>query len=1519
MSFNVKGAAISDLEDPDNESNNDHTRDIIFPNQSIILPQIAVDIGGSLAKVVWFSQKPNSHANSPRSTASQTRYSGGRLNFVKFETAHIEECIEFVKKVVDREEVPVEKRVIRATGGGAHKFYDLFKERLGITIHKEDEMECLITGLNFLVRQIPYEVFTYDERRPLDPVVYENLNSPDIFPYLLVNIGSGVSILKVTSDETFERVSGTSLGGGTLWGLMSLITDAESYDDMLEMSKEGDNKSVDMLVGDIYGSDYGKVGLKSTTIASSFGKVFKKSKEERKNIKSADISRSLLYMVSNNIGQIAYLNAQAHGVQWIYFSGFFIRGHPITMNTLNYAIHFWSKGKIKALFLRHEGYLGAMGAFLRSTDSLSPNRSQTIPSSILSSTSVAPTPANLAEPERRTRDHRIGSFTENFSHPSRISDFSPSFVGALESIPPLVQFPLVDSTVSKGIKMDYFPDTQDLSNDSELQKYWIDLLDVNLSNLVELAIQWKGLNDPAQSVVKDGEELEKNKQEKVVQFEEMYREHLKRLRKEPAVYGVMTVRSLLNLREQCLKEMGFIDIFQGVKHKETAAALEGLPLLLSKLDKMNIEELVDTILDNILAGNMYDWGSTAVQAMLKKGELDFNTAKSKVKQPAKFNTSYPLKKRLISGPAYNKCIIFVDNSGADIILGILPFVRLLLLQSTTVVLAANSRPSVNDVTASELREIVLPGACKVDEILKRGVERGKVIVVETGSGGPCLDLRRVMEEVTVEAKDADLVVLEGMGRAIHTNFYAKFKVDSLKIAVFKNPQVAEYLGAEMYDAISCLGLFHMDFDELQVGIGNTFNFLKQKIAEKDAEISEYKNRMQSLQTDFLFNLQLINERDAELNEKDTLIESLKVDLNDWFVKRSTTAFKFIIQCIKKSFVLLRESRFQQIKAAALDQSSEISILRSTMFSQQQQYELQLKNLRRDKTDLQRQFTIDLAKQAELMESEKCALESTITELKSEIVNIQSSYADKLTEISQTHSNELTEREHAHELFSTQLNHHITLLEKKCENLKNEKINCDNRIEEILKSHRERDYELTDSLLMAKARIEDLESTLNETNDRHFDEIRVRDEQNRRADLEKEKHMKDLVIERDQLKRKSEALEKEISRKNEEIDTVSKKNSKFIAEMNDRIRKKDLHIVQLEEEIRRMTDVSRTNELRSTQLTSQTENLHTQLSNQSIEIKRLKQSLQNSLENEQALKNDIAEINLTWERKYYELESLKTKDQNSLVKQLTVAKERAEAEAKLLTSHLNEANRRITELTSRTDISNRQQISTPHQSPPRKILYQTLSPENIPIDIPQPPEQYFRNDYFPSHPSQIHPQQQADSRHEDARLRHSIQENIELKRMNADLMEAVALMRNEMETLGKKLITDEKPKRKDTGDNLAINTGPVESNDEIANRAQMLELENKELREYLASAADDLTIVIRERDTLINLLKEIQIPQQLEVDKRDNTEDFEKPLEVVGSANPNNRKLKSDNARKKEEIPTRIEVKKKTIRNYNKKD
>jgi type II pantothenate kinase len=44
------------------------------------------------------------------------------------------------------------------------------------------------------------------------------------YPYLLVNIGSGVGFILVTSETSWLRVSGTSVGGGTYYGLCHMLT-----------------------------------------------------------------------------------------------------------------------------------------------------------------------------------------------------------------------------------------------------------------------------------------------------------------------------------------------------------------------------------------------------------------------------------------------------------------------------------------------------------------------------------------------------------------------------------------------------------------------------------------------------------------------------------------------------------------------------------------------------------------------------------------------------------------------------------------------------------------------------------------------------------------------------------------------------------------------------------------------------------------------------------------------------------------------------------------------------------------------------------------------------------------------------------------------------------------------------------------------------------------------------------------------------------------------------------------------
>lgn len=49
--------------------------------------------------------------------------------------------------------------------------------------------------------------------------------------------------------------------------------------------------------------------------------------------------------------------------------------------------------------------------------------------------------------------------------------------------------------------------------------------------------------------------------------------------------------------------------------------------------------------------------------------------------------------------------------------------------------------------------------------------------------------------------NVDLIIIEGMGRTLHTNLYAKMKCECLKLAIVKNRWLAQKLGGEMFAVI----------------------------------------------------------------------------------------------------------------------------------------------------------------------------------------------------------------------------------------------------------------------------------------------------------------------------------------------------------------------------------------------------------------------------------------------------------------------------------------------------------------------------------------------------------------------------------------------------------------------------------------------------------------------------------------------------------------------------------------------
>jgi len=449
---------------------------------------IGLDLGGSLSKVcffvpddstndetVKFAQYVASSESYGRTGVRDTKLSfasprlHGRFHFIRFETSRTEGAIRLIKLSGAFKQGSV--HVVRATGGGALKYKNLFMDQLQVKLEPEDELETVVRGIVFTLMECPTTCYTLEaeadspDSGPKSSMtkIPRPLKLDELFPLLVVNIGSGVSIIKVESPSSMRRVSGTAVGGGTYFGLCKLLTRCETFDEAMDMAERGDSRRVNMLVSDIYGGGYDKVGLPGTLTASFFGKAasahgasrpassgshedvlaarrerlqpwwvrllkatlpahapvaaalavgctmyssmlgvalvlvlvggglciavaaflrrralanahaMKKATLERTQsfpeeavFRDEDIARALVTMVAQNVTQIAFMNAKLHGTKRIVFTGNFLRHNAIALRTLTTQLKLWSGGEVEAIFMEHEGFFGAIGAFLSS-------------------------------------------------------------------------------------------------------------------------------------------------------------------------------------------------------------------------------------------------------------------------------------------------------------------------------------------------------------------------------------------------------------------------------------------------------------------------------------------------------------------------------------------------------------------------------------------------------------------------------------------------------------------------------------------------------------------------------------------------------------------------------------------------------------------------------------------------------------------------------------------------------------------------------------------------------------------------------------------------------------------------------------------------------------------------------------------------------------------------------------------------------------------------------------------------
>lgn len=250
---------------------------------------------------------------------------------------------------------------------------------------------------------------------------------------------------------------------------------------------------------------------------------------------------------------------------------------------------------------------------------------------------------------------------------------------------------------------------------------------------------------------------------------------------------------LCALRDRLLREEGFADCFATVKAEDNTKALLLMPALLAELDATPPAARLQAVVEGVFAGNIFDLGAANTAALHAAGTLDYHETRAKLqKRPWSVDDFDALTARF-AGEPHKLAVLFVDNSGADVVLGMLPLARFLLQRGTRVILAANTVASINDVTADEMLAL-LPRVAAFDAVFASALADGSVRVVASGSDLPVIDLRYLSPELVRETAAADLIVLEGMGRAVESNLRASFTVDALRLGMVKHAEVAAALG-----------------------------------------------------------------------------------------------------------------------------------------------------------------------------------------------------------------------------------------------------------------------------------------------------------------------------------------------------------------------------------------------------------------------------------------------------------------------------------------------------------------------------------------------------------------------------------------------------------------------------------------------------------------------------------------------------------------------------------------------------
>jgi len=389
-------------------------------------PGVSLDIGGSVVKLVYRS-KDDWKAAEAKKDASVCP-----LRLLTCGRPHLDAALEKVKDeaYISREEGKTTK--IYSCGVGGYQENEKIKEVLDVEVENVQEGDCLIAGIGHMLSNIPMDECIHQvtpglEKSVIDEqkgvmnawiemgkksnhdfmgsdevnIVYpeeltlsseksmEEVLGADMYPYVIMQLGSAYAGLIFQKDKPPTVCSMTANGGRHFMGIASFLTGIKSYNEFIDLAEKGDLTKVSQTISSLVATNnkdeddpYAAMSrMKMEHAIFSFGHaVF----QDLDNFKKEDVALAWLLSHIDDIVISIHSMAVQHGVKNFLVCGSFairesVRNYMVQKlayrDCQNY-VTYKKQYMPRLYFLKNGGHTGSVGAMLNSVEKFTKDRGQ---------------------------------------------------------------------------------------------------------------------------------------------------------------------------------------------------------------------------------------------------------------------------------------------------------------------------------------------------------------------------------------------------------------------------------------------------------------------------------------------------------------------------------------------------------------------------------------------------------------------------------------------------------------------------------------------------------------------------------------------------------------------------------------------------------------------------------------------------------------------------------------------------------------------------------------------------------------------------------------------------------------------------------------------------------------------------------------------------------------------------------------------------------------------------------------